>query len=195
VRCQRGRVKAASSGQASGPSLRAPAPLEGPSEWSATAGYPSAARGCGEDSAVPIWDGRREIASRLRRSEAPERRGSGSLRRGEGDTGEGAVQGSLRRSGRRTSGDPPASGAAARRPPSWVGCCQGSRQSSSPSSSSSQSNRSSTQRPSRAGFRPPAPRPRRPSPAASAPGRRDPGLAPATPSTSSRPRLTQRSRR
>ena len=183
MRCQRCRVKASSSGQASGPSVAAPA------------GYPSAAGGWGADSGVPIGDGRRETASRLRRSEAPEWRGSGSLRRGGGDTGGGAVQGSLGRSGRRASGDPPATDPAERRAPPRAGSCQGSLQSSSPSSSSSQSNRSSTQRPSRAGLRPPAPRPRWPSPGASGPGIREPGLAPATPSTSSRPRLTQRSRR
>jgi len=150
-------------------------------------------RGGGAEPGGPIRDGRRETASRLRRSEATEAsqgRGWGSLRRGEGDPEGGAAQESLGRSGRRASGAP-----VGRRPVPRAGSCQGSRQSSSASSSSSQSNRSSTQRPSRAGLRPPAPRPRWPSPAASGPGVREPGLAPATPSTNSRPRLTQRSRR
>ncbi len=150
-------------------------------------------RGGGAEPGGPIRDGRRETASRLRRSEATEAsqgRGWGSLRRGEGDPEGGAAQESLGRSGRRASGE-----TVGRRPVPRAGSCQGSRQSSSASSSSSQSNRSSTQRPSRAGLRPPAPRPRWPSPAPSGPGVREPGLAPATPSTNSRPRLTQRSRR
>ena len=197
MRCQRCRVKVASSGQASGPSGAAPALPEVSAAGSPGLKPVPLDGGGGAKPGGPIRDGRRETASRLRRSEATEvseGRGWGSLRRGEGDPEGGAAQGSLGRSGRRASGKPAAAGPAGRRPPR-AGSCQGSRQSSSASSSSSQSKRSSTQRPNRAGLRPPAPRPRWPSPAASGPGVREPGLAPATPSTNSRPRLTQRSRR
>lgn len=226
MRCQRCRVKVASSGQASDPLGAAPAPPEVSAASSPRAAEPLVVgatrvpesdlrlarpregggggpatglnpvppdRGGGAEPGGPVRNGRRETASRLRRSEATEAsegRGWGSLRRGEGDPEGGAAQGSLGRSGRRASGAP-----VGRRPMPRAGSCQGSRQSSSASSSSSQSNRSSTQRPSRAGLRPPAPRPRWPSPAPSGPGVREPGRAPATPSTNSRPRLTQRSRR